>query len=163
MNNIDEKSLQQRIRDIIVQHRIMTLGMHDGDGPWTVPVFYAQDGYDLIFVSNPNSRHGRAAESTPQWAVTIYSPHSEWRKVQGLQMQGRVAAVGNGPDLVHARGRYTDKFPFTGIFFSQQDKLPEPLRAKVTDVSFYRFKPERIILVDNTIHFGFHYEYRIDS
>lgn len=163
MNTIDEKNLQQRIRDLIIQHRIMTIGIADDDGPWTIPVFYAQEGFDLIFVSNPNSRHGRAAENSPHWAATIYSPHSEWRKVQGLQMEGKVTPVEDGPKLTNARKRYTDKFPFTGVFFSQQEKLPEPLRAKVTDVRFYRYQPERIVLVDNTIHFGFHYEYVVNS
>jgi uncharacterized protein len=156
-----ETELQQRIRDILAGQRIMTLSHSDGDGPWAIPVFYAQDKFDLVFVSNPNSRHGRAAAADGQFAAAVLNSNSEWRKVQGLQMAGRVEMPEGEAAVKATRGIYTRKFPFTGVFFSQQDKLPEPLRAKVTDVNFYIFRPERIVLVDNTIHFGFHYEYTV--
>lgn len=156
---MSEKELQERIKDILKEQRIITLSTHDENGPWAAPVFFAQKDYDIYFVSNPKSRHSRAVISNKVMAGAVYNSNSVWRDVQGLQLSGSVSILSDKKEVKEAQKIYTGKFPFTGVFFSQQDKLPAPLRAKVSDVCFFHFKPERIVLVDNSIHFGFHYEF----
>lgn len=157
---LDGKALRKRAAEILRQQRIVTLSIHDAEGCWAAPVFFAEDGFDLYYVSNPLSRHCRAAETHPAGAAAVFNANSEWRKVQGLQMEGSLEIL-SADDEKQALKIYTRKFPFTGIFFSQQQNLPEPLRAKVTDVRFFRFRARRVVLVDNTIRFGFHHTFTL--
>jgi uncharacterized protein YhbP (UPF0306 family) len=147
-----------RITQIIQQNRIMTLSFHDSTGPWATPVFYARDDLRLIFVSSPASRHCRTAAENPAFAAAIYDPKAEWRKIRGLQMTGTVTAISGKEELKKARAVYTKQFPFTSVFFNQKEKLPAILKEKISDVQFYQFRPQRIVLVDNTVSFGFHME-----
>jgi uncharacterized protein YhbP (UPF0306 family) len=153
---LSDSELRKRAEEILGQQRIVTLSINDDEGPWAAPVFFAQEGFDLYFVSNPLSRHGRAAAGHPECAAAVFNANSEWRKVQGLQMEGALKLL-DEDEGKHALKTYTRKFPFTGVFFSQQQNLPEPLRVKVSDVRFYRFRARRIVLVDNTVRFGFHH------
>jgi uncharacterized protein YhbP (UPF0306 family) len=155
---LTDSQAMSRITQIILQNRIMTLSFSDATGPWATPVFYAPDDLNLIFVSSPGSRHGRMAKVNPVFAAAIHDPKAEWRKIRGLQMSGVVAGITNKEELKKARAVYTKQFPFTSVFFNQKEKLPAVLKEKISDVQFYQFRPQRIVLVDNTVSFGFHKE-----
>lgn len=152
-----EKELRERIQNILDNQRIITLSINDEEGPWAVPVFYASSGFDLYFVSNPNSRHGKAAQKQPHFAGAVFNPLSVWREIQGLQIFGKVSVPDEEKEIEQIREIYVKKYPFTDIFFKTKDTLPPPLAAKITDVCFFTIQPIRITLVDNTIHFGFHH------
>jgi len=156
---MDETALQERVATLLQTNRIMTLACSDGNGLWTAPVFYSQDGFDLIWVSSPNSRHSKAFASHPAVAASIYNSKSEWQKIQGLQISGRVMISEDEKEIEALKRFYTRKFPFTGSFFQQKRMLPEPIKSKVEDVEFYRLVPDKIRLVDNSVRFGFNYEF----
>lgn len=158
---MDESNLHDRIQKILSMHRVVTIGCKDNLGVWTAPVFYAADGFDLIWVSSPNSRHSKAIEADNHVAASIYDGKSQWQKIQGLQLEGQVETSIDGKSQQELQRLYVRKFPFTGQFFSQQKTLPEPIKAKVNDVVFYRLRTSRIVLIDNTVSFGFHYELKM--
>lgn len=164
---MDDTALKERVMDLLRRNRTMTLACGDDDGIWSAPVFYANDGYSLIWVSNPNSRHSKAFEANGKAAVSIYKSDTEWQKIQGLQISGHVEKAASEAETKQLLSVYTRKFPFTGAFFSQKGLLPEPIKTKVKekvrDVTFYRLIPDSIRLVDNTIRFGFKFEFTPDS
>jgi hypothetical protein len=77
-------------------------------------------------------------------------------------MTGIAAMLPEGPDLEKARKRYFERYPFTEVFFRQQELLEPEIREKAASVRFYGFRPSRIVLVDNSVRFGFHGELRLD-
>jgi hypothetical protein len=156
---MDSNEVQEHIAKVLNTHRVMTLACQDQEGVWSAPVFYATDEFDLIWVSNPNSRHSKALKENPRVAVSIYNCNSQWQKIQGLQIEGTGVEAGGEEENKAWQKKYTRKFPFTGAFFSQKKILPEPLKEKVQDVIFYRLKPSRIVLVDNSLGFGFKHEF----
>lgn len=160
---LDDAGCQERISRILVINRVMTLATTDSQGIWTAPVFFANDDYDLIWVSSPSSRHSKAIASNPAVATSVYNSKSEWQKIQGLQIEGTAEAPEDKETIRELRDIYTRKFPFTGKFFNEQRNLPPELRERIQDVRFYRLRPHRIVLVDNTVHFGFNYEYRLQD
>lgn len=156
---MDETALKERVATTLQSNRIMTLACSDDGGLWTAPVFYSQNEYNLIWVSSPNSRHSKAFKNDPEAAASIYNSKSEWQRIQGLQISGRVDCPQDEEEIKELRRFYTRKFPFTGAFFSQKGMLPEPIKSKVEDVQFYRLVPNRIRLVDNSVRFGFNFEF----
>ena len=156
---MEKNELRRRIRGMVAAQHVITLSFTDGDGPWAAPVFYAaEDGesFGFIFVSNPSSRHGRAIATGAPLAATIHSGSSKWEDIRGLQMTGTAALIEDKDGLRAARGSYTERFPFTKVFFLQQDLVDIAIRNKATSVLFYRFLPEKVVLVDNSVEFGFH-------
>ena len=156
---MEKKELQRRIREVVAAQHVITLSFADGDGPWAAPVFYAAesgDQFSFLFVSNPSSRHSQAIDAGAPLAAAIHSGTSDWVDIKGLQMTGRASMIEDQTELQAARERYTENFPFTKVFFAQQDLVDPAVRDKAASVRFYRFRPERIVLVDNSVEFGFH-------
>jgi uncharacterized protein YhbP (UPF0306 family) len=159
---MENKELLKRIDELLSQQHVITLSTADSSGPWAAPVYYAQDGYELYFVTNPTSRHGKAIESGSELAGAVHASSSDWQEIKGLQMTGIAAMLPEGPDLEKARKRYFERYPFTEVFFRQQELLEPEIREKAASVRFYGFRPSRIVLVDNSVRFGFHGELRLD-
>ena len=158
---MEKNELRRRIREVVAAQHVITLSFADCDGPWAAPVFYAAesgDEFGFLFVSNPASRHSLAIAGGSPLAATLHSGTSEWTDIKGLQMTGRASLIEDKAEQKKARRRYTECFPFTKIFFAQQDLVDFAIRDKASSVRFYRFRPERIVLVDNSVEFGFHAE-----
>lgn len=127
----------------LAAHNVMTLATQS---VWAAAVFYASEGFDLYFVSSPNSRHARDLAQDPRVAAAIHEDYRDWRAIQGIQLSGTVERL-EGAARDAALAVYKAKFPF----------LRRPgatLLAALGKAACYRLSPNEAYFVDNTAGFG---------
>jgi uncharacterized protein YhbP (UPF0306 family) len=153
--------LKQQVLDYIHSHNTMTLGTCAGDIPWAATVFYASEDLRLYFFSAPESRHCQNLAVNGRVAVTIQEDYHDWRKIKGIQLEGRVALVDSLIEKGKAMAVYARKYPdviklFTnptsGIFYKAFLK-----------VKFYCVTPEKLFYIDNEQGFGKRQELAIEG
>lgn len=144
--------IRQQILSYIESHNTMTLGTCHENVPWAATVFFASDGFRLYFFSAPDSRHCQNLAANARVAVTIQEDYRDWRKIKGIQLEGKIAAVDSAMEKVKAMTVYARKYPevmkvFTnpasGVFYEAFLK-----------VNFYCVIPERVFYIDNE-QYGF--------
>lgn len=140
-------ALRERVLQLLQQHHVMTLATHGGHAPWAAAVFYAHDGLDLFFLSKPRSRHALDAAHDARCAVTIQRDYADWPQITGLQAEGLVTEL-HGAARDHARRLYGERFPVVG------QCAPAAIAQALALVSWYRFRPRRLYLIDNSLGFG---------
>lgn len=139
-------ALRERVQHLLQQHHVMTLATH-GHAPWAAAVFYAPDGLDLIFLSKPRSRHVQDLAHDARCAVTIQRDYTDWPQITGLQAEGLVNEL-HGAARDHARTLYARRFPVVG------GSAPAAIAQALALVGWYRFRPRRLYLIDNSLGFG---------
>ena len=119
-------------------HITMTLATARGEQPRAATVFYANDGFDLYFISDPDSVHSQDLLANPRVFVTISQDYADWQVIQGIQLRGRA-------ELLEGTSRageiYAAKFPFIAGF---------PPSA----ITYWKIVADWVRLVDNTIAFA---------
>jgi uncharacterized protein YhbP (UPF0306 family) len=162
---VDREDLRRRIRAFLARRNVMTLATAAGDDLWAASVFFAADGLDLLFLSGPDSRHGRHLAARPWAAATVEGEYDDWRKIQGLQLEGPVERLG-ADELPRALDAYRAKFPWVETMV----RVASPPGAATLEVevgevrpavALYRLRPRRIVLVDNRRGFGHREELEI--
>ncbi len=133
---------------LLDQCRIATLATAGPEGPWASPVFYAHQGFSLVFVSSGRSRHAEYLAADPRCSVAVHTDGSDWRSIRGIQMAGRVDRL-SGIAKVSAMARYLRRFPFL-----EAPDTPAGLRKALAGITWYGFEPESVYLVDNSRGFG---------
>jgi hypothetical protein len=141
----DDPALRATIRAYLEAHRVMTVATA---GPWAAAVFYVSDGFDLFFLSSPESRHCAALAASPRVAVTIHDAAADWRAIRGVQGEG-VARPSRGAEKARARKLYAAKFPFL------REAAREAAIARALErTRWYRIALDGIWFVDNARGFG---------
>ena len=128
----------------------MTLATCDGGVPWATDVYFAADGFDLVFFSSPASRHCRNLAASPLCAATIHPAVNAWREIKGLQMEGSAGPLTNLGGTARGLAAYLAKFPFAGELLAN----PGETARRVNSAMLYAFRPTRILLLDNALGFG---------
>jgi len=146
------ESLKRQILDYMGSHNTMTLATSQGDAPWAATVFYASDGLKLYFFSAPDSRHCQNLVANARVAVTIQEDYSDWRRIKGIQLEGRVSAVDSIIEKGKAMTVYARKYPDVVKIFS--DPQSGALYKAFLKVKFYRVDPEKVYYIDNEQGFG---------
>ena len=130
----------------------MTLATSAGDLPWAATVFYASDGLRLYFFSAPESRHCQNISANGRVAVTIQEDYQDWRKIKGIQLEGRAELV----DGIVAKGKamaiYALKYP--GVIKLFTDPTSGVFHKAFLKVKFYCVVPEKLFFIDNAQGFG---------
>ncbi|OGQ80896.1 MAG: hypothetical protein A3F90_19100 [Deltaproteobacteria bacterium RIFCSPLOWO2_12_FULL_60_19] len=144
--------LRQQILAYIESHNTMTLGTSQRDVPWTATVFYASDDLRLYFFSAPESRHCQNLAGNPRVAVTIQEDYRDWRKIKGIQLEGKVSLVDSVLGKAKAMAAYARKYPEVMKVFA--DPAGGAFYQAFLKVKFYRVVPERLFYIDNE-KFGF--------
>lgn len=142
-------SVRERALALLQDHHVMTLATHDGQWPWAAAVFYAHEGLDLVFLSKPQTRHARNLAQDPRCAVTIQRDYSDWPQIKGLQAEGRCSEL-QGEERTRAIACYGERFPLV----ARAGGAPLAIARALSLVAWYRFRPERLYLIDNTLGFG---------
>lgn len=145
----DLGSLRERAIALLQQHHVMTLATHADGLPWAAAVFYACDGLDLVFLSKPQTRHARQLAANPRCAVTIQHDYSDWPQIKGIQAEGQCCEL-QGAERERAIAIYGERFPLVG----RAALAPPAIARALAQVGWYRFRPQRLFLIDNSLGFG---------
>jgi uncharacterized protein len=132
----------------------MTLACSLDDEPWTSPVYYARQGFDLIFFSSKLSRHSLAFRENPKAAASIYGDYAGWKEIRGLQMSGRVDVVDSPLALAKATATYLKRYPFVRELLNGSMGTGSEMAKKMTRVALYVFRSSDIYYLDNSLGFG---------
>lgn len=130
-----------------------------GIAPWAATVYFAPDGFDLVFLSSPNSRHCRNLAANPACAAAVSPEAASWRDIRGLQLEGHAAPVSGVAAKGRAMAAYFAKFPFV------RELLADPGEAakRLAGVSAHVFRPTTIRLIDNGPGFGTRWLLRLEG
>jgi hypothetical protein len=127
-------------------HNVMTLATRS---LWAAAVFYANEGFDLYFVSSLTSRHARDLAAEPRAAAAIHEDYRDWRSIQGIQLSGRVERL-EGADREAALACYRDKFPF----LKTTAGTLAPVLEALGKAACFRLTPSELYFIDNSTGFG---------
>src|SRR6476620_1172083 len=152
--------LKQQIVDYLHSHNTMTLATTQGDLPWAATVFFASEDSRLYFFSAPDSRHCQNVAANPRVAVTIQEDYRDWRKIKGIQLEGRVTLVDGIIEKARAMAIYARKYP--GIIKLFTDPASGVFHKAFLKVKFYCIETEKIFYIDNEQGFGNRQELVLD-
>jgi len=152
--------LKQQIVDYLHSHNTMTLATTQGDLPWAATVFFASEDFRLYFFSAPDSRHCQNLAANPRVAVTIQEDYRDWRKIKGIQLEGRVTLVDGIIEKARAMAIYARKYPEIIKLFI--DPASGVFHKAFLKVKFYCVMPDRVFFIDNAQGFGKRQELTID-
>ena len=139
-----ESDSVKRILAYLAHHNTLTLATERDGIPFACSLFYANDNFDLYFVSETKTRHAENLISNPRVAAAIHENYSDWRVIQGVQLEGACAVVSDPIESARALALYAAKFPFV-----------TQLGAAMAMVSPFKVTPRWVRFVDNTRGFGF--------
>jgi len=143
---------KQQLLDYLKSHNTMTLATCAGDMPWAATVFFASDELKLYFFSAPESRHCQNLTANQRVAVTIQEDYKDWRKIKGIQLEGRVELVDGVLEKAKAMALYAIKFPDVIKLFT--DPASGVFHKAFLKVKFYCVVPEKLFFIDNEQGFG---------
>lgn len=145
--------LRQELLDYLATHNVMTIASCHQNVPWAAGVFYANENFVLYFLSNPKSRHGTNIAQNSQVSAAIHEDYRDWRKIRGIQLEGRAERLTSIKQQAAFWKTYEKKFPFVRQFF-RSGGFRDMLSAKVTGVRLYRIVPQQVYFIDNSKGFG---------
>lgn len=130
----------------VAGHHVMTLATQGPEGPWAAAVFYAADGFRLVFLSAAHTRHAQNSAASPRVAATIQEDYDDWPAIQGIQLEGTARQL-MGDEREAAIDLFTRRYPFLR-------QAEAPIDAALRRVNWYELRPERLYFVDNSRGFG---------
>ena len=143
---------KQQLLDYLKSHNTMTLATCAGNIPWAATVFYASDDLRLYFFSAPESRHCQNLAANSRVAVTIQEDYKDWRKIKGIQLEGRVELVDGLLEKAKAMAVYAIKYPDVIKLFT--DPSSGVFHKAFRKVKFYCVVSEKLFFIDNEQGFG---------
>jgi uncharacterized protein YhbP (UPF0306 family) len=144
---LKDADLRQAILEELRQHTVLTLATCGKAGPHAVSLMYANEGFDIYWLSDPKAQHSQHLESNPSAAVTIAAQYDDFRQIRGLQMDGSGCRATDGAKA--GFGLLAGRYPFLKQFTI--GKLARHLGA----AAVYMFRPAQMTLIDNSRGFGF--------
>lgn len=145
-----------RIINYLANHNTMVLSTYGEDGPWATPVFYVNRGYNIYFLSELTSRHSCNLKENPIMAAAITEDYQDWRKIQGVQLNGRGYLIDSLKETAVLLALYLKKFPTAGHILKSPDSFKGVSKAR-----WHCIEPQFIKFTDNTIQFGEHFEIKL--
>ncbi len=139
----------ERIEDLLRKESTLSLATSGADGaPHIAPLFYlSRDNFALYWFSMSDSLHSRHLDSNPAAAVSVYHAAGEWQGVRGVQMRGLAVPVADG-----SRAAIVEAYKTR---FGLGDEFAELIASH----ELYRFEPAWIRYIDNSLGFGYKFEF----
>ena len=132
--------------------RTLVLATADPD-PWPAPVYYVYRNGRFYLFSSATSRHVTSALASGRCAGAIFRDSDDWRRIEGLQMDGSLEQVDVGPEAVGAFADYITKFPTVRNFFTDApvdlSRFLDRFRSRL-----FAFVPERVFYLNNEAGLG---------
>jgi uncharacterized protein YhbP (UPF0306 family) len=175
MPEVAGSKIEETVLRYLEEHYTMTIATAKGETPWAASVFYANDWFTLYFLSDPASRHSENIADNPAVAVTINEDYHDWRKIKGVQMEGKAELVAAEDQVAKAVAAYVNKYSFTAAYLKVMSS-PFPRVAGYLDkllaqlpfmpslpttftASFYKVIPTKVRFIDNEKSFSHHEEF----
>jgi uncharacterized protein YhbP (UPF0306 family) len=146
------EELKQQVLDYLKSHNTMTLATCAGGAPWAATMFFASDELRLYFFSAPESRHCQNLAANGRVAVTFQEDYQDWRKIKGIQLEGRAELVDGLVAKAKAMAIYALKYPEVIKLFT--DPTSGVFHKAFLKVRFYCVVPEKLFFIDNAQGFG---------
>ena len=150
---MDPDQLRRDILEYLETHNVMTIASCVKDVPWAAAVFYASEGLDLYFFSNPRSRHGVNIAANAEVSAAIHEDYRDWKQIRGIQLEGRAERLRGLKMQARFWKVYTKKFPFVRQFF-REGPLQGAVQRKLSGIRLYRIVPRAVWYLDNSRGFG---------
>jgi uncharacterized protein YhbP (UPF0306 family) len=148
---VPERKVVATALELLAGHSVLSLATLFEGQPHATSLMYAHDGFDLFWVSDPKTRHGRAVAADPRVAVTIARQYEDFTRIRGLQMTGTALRIADREQAEQALALLGQRFAFIRLF----RKGPQRLRERLQAVTAYRFEAAAVTLIDNTEGFGY--------
>ena len=105
--------VDQQIIDFINEHQLLTLGTSQNNLPYCCNVFYVYDSLNnqLIFSSDPKTKHANDFITNINVAGSIALETKEVSKIQGVQLLGTIQEL-KGERLKIAKEQYINFFSY---------------------------------------------------
>jgi uncharacterized protein YhbP (UPF0306 family) len=142
-------SLQQQTLSFLHTHSVLALATTGPRGLWSAALFFVNDGFTLYFLSSPRSRHAINLSRHSGVSATIQEDQREWRKIQGVQLEGHASRIG-GAEQAAAMGRYGLKFPIVANLAA----APVEIAAAMSRIGWFKIVPRRLFFIDNSLGLG---------
>lgn len=156
-----EGALAHKILAYLQSHHTMSLATAAGGVPHAASLFYVNIGFELFFVSSPESRHALELSGNPEVSATINEDYANWMEIKGIQLEGEAVCLGGLASNARIVAAYIRKFPNVADFFLAPAKLGGSIARKVAKVRFYRISPRRFYYIENATGFGKREELRL--
>ena len=98
----------------------------------------------LYFFSAPDSRHCQNLAANATVAVTVQEDYQDWRKIKGIQLEGKVELVDGVLEKAKALAIYARKYPEVIKLFT--DPTSGVFHKAFLKVKFYWVVPEKAVL-----------------
>ena len=146
---------KKRAREFLGSISTLTLATSNSNEPWAATVFFAADSkFNIYFVSDHRTQHGRDMAANVRVAATINPEVDNWHDVAGLQVRGEASIV-EGVERAKALAIYLKKFPqIDALFARPEGQHEETIAARLKAANFYKIEPEMIRVIDNEKGFG---------
>lgn len=148
----DRYSFPETVQDYLCDHNVLNISTHGESGPWSAAVFYAHEGLDFYFMTNPATQHGTDMTSAGVMAGSIHEDYASWREIKGIQMRGRVWVVRQGTQKKRGLKAFFRKFCFAEAFL--RGGIPDALRDRMRNIELFCFRPDLVLWLDNSTGFG---------
>ncbi len=148
-----EEAARQDALALVAGLHVCTLATCGSDGlPHAVSLFYAHDGFDLYWLSDPATRHSRhlADASRGRGAVTIAGDCQDFADIRGVQMSGAVHRLDGPLEIAAGLARLTGRYGFLAHLLGRPTGLVDAMRK----AAVYRLRPEWVTFIDNSKGFG---------
>ena len=137
-----------RITAFLDAHHVMTLATCGQQGAHAANLLYVRDGFALLWVSHPESRHSREIADEARVAATIAPDYEEIDAIRGIQICGRAHVLRGASYRAQARRLLEARYP------SLRRLCSGALRHACESMELYRLDPARIVLIDNSRGFA---------
>lgn len=151
---------RKKAREFLDTIGTLTLGTCSENTPWAATVFFAADSkFNIYFVSDHRTQHGRDMTVNQKVAATINPDVDNWHDVAGLQVRGTISIV-EGVERGKALAVYFKKFPqIDALFQKPKGDHEETIATRLKAANFYKITPEMIRVIDNEQGFGHREEF----
>jgi len=139
-----------RIAAFLDAHHVMSLATSGRHGPHAANLFYVRDGFALLWVSDPNSRHSVDIADNGCVAATIAPDCLNIDDIRGVQISGRAHVITGEALRADARRLFEARYPQVKRSFAADSALGQAY----AEMGFYRLEPARMVLIDNSRGFA---------
>jgi uncharacterized protein YhbP (UPF0306 family) len=137
---MDNKKVEQTIRNYLPQVIHMSLATTDGTKPWVCEVHYAvDDGLNFYFRSRPSRRHSLEIAKNPNVAGSMVTQHHLAQGVRGVYFEGTAELLENVDENHIAYKSYADRFGRGPEIIEEAKQEDGHKFYKITPTDFYLF------------------------